>query len=159
MPVWNNIFKLVAESGPQNLYAMSRMPLFRHIHPDLLGEMLGLNKADDVKNFFKVYASTGKKVANSKAGLKKTQQQPRKEIIEQLSDTAIGEVGQSGFINNLLINAANDADAFRTSSNVVKRMLSRPMKRFGNQDAAYSCLLYTSPSPRDYAASRMPSSA
>ena len=24
---------------------------------------------------------------------------------------------------------------------------------------AYSCLLYTSPSPRDYAASRMPSSA
>lgn len=137
MPVWNNIFKLVAESGPENLYAMSRMPLFRHIHPDLLGEMLGLSKADDVKNFFKVYASTGKKVANSKAGLKKTQQQPRKEIIEQLSDTAIGEVGQSGFINNLLINAANDADAFRTSSNVVKRMLSRPMKRFGNQDAAY----------------------
>ena len=26
-------------------------------------------------------------------------------------------------------------------------------------DSLYSCLLYTSPSPRDYAASRMPSSA
>ena len=31
----------------------------------------------------------------------------------------------------------------------------------GNRDvlASYTCLLYTSPSPRDYAASRMPSSA
>ena len=28
-----------------------------------------------------------------------------------------------------------------------------------NQPGCYSCLLYTSPSPRDYAASRMPSSA
>ena len=26
-------------------------------------------------------------------------------------------------------------------------------------DSSYNCLLYTSPSPRDYAASRMPSSA
>ena len=30
---------------------------------------------------------------------------------------------------------------------------------FGSVDGYQSCLLYTSPSPRDYAASRMPSSA
>ena len=29
----------------------------------------------------------------------------------------------------------------------------------GNDPASETCLLYTSPSPRDYAASRMPSSA
>ncbi|GAB5803098.1 hypothetical protein JMUB7516_27430 [Staphylococcus aureus] len=29
----------------------------------------------------------------------------------------------------------------------------------GNDDSKKDCLLYTSPSPRDYAASRMPSSA
>ena len=29
----------------------------------------------------------------------------------------------------------------------------------GKQTALFTCLLYTSPSPRDYAASRMPSSA
>ena len=32
-------------------------------------------------------------------------------------------------------------------------------KLFGNENEALICLLYTSPSPRDYAASRMPSSA
>ena len=137
MPVWNNIFQLVAESGPENLYAMSRMPLFRHIHPDLLAEMLFMNKADEVKDFFKVYANTGRKVVNSKAGLKKNKKAPVKEVIEKLSDNAMGEVGQSGFINNLLINLANDAKAFAESSNSVKRMLSKPMARFGNQDAAY----------------------
>ena len=31
--------------------------------------------------------------------------------------------------------------------------------RFVQHCRSYSCLLYTSPSPRDYAASRMPSSA
>ena len=31
--------------------------------------------------------------------------------------------------------------------------------RISKCDWIYSCLLYTSPSPRDYAASRMPSSA
>ena len=30
---------------------------------------------------------------------------------------------------------------------------------FNEPDNSYGCLLYTSPSPRDYAASRMPSSA
>ena len=32
-------------------------------------------------------------------------------------------------------------------------------ERYAILDTIYSCLLYTSPSPRDYAASRMPSSA
>ena len=32
-------------------------------------------------------------------------------------------------------------------------------ERSENPDLSYDCLLYTSPSPRDYAASRMPSSA
>ena len=32
-------------------------------------------------------------------------------------------------------------------------------KLFGAEPVAWTCLLYTSPSPRDYAASRMPSSA
>ena len=33
------------------------------------------------------------------------------------------------------------------------------LERTVNEAQAYACLLYTSPSPRDYAASRMPSSA
>ena len=44
----------------------------------------------------------------------------------------------------------------------VKRVLSEHEQAlFANkaESAAYCCLLYTSPSPRDYAASRMPSSA
>ena len=136
MPVWNNIFKLVAESGPAELYAMSRMPLFRHIHPDLLAEMIGMNKADDVKDFFKVYASSGRKIKNSKAGLKDSKK-AIPEVTEKLSDTAIGEVGQSGFINNMLINFAEDAAKFKNSSNVIKRGLSKPMGMLGKTDAAY----------------------
>ena len=38
--------------------------------------------------------------------------------------------------------------------------LAKQKKRYGILEAMYEdCLLYTSPSPRDYAASRMPSSA
>ena len=40
---------------------------------------------------------------------------------------------------------------------VRNRILEAAEKVFYKKD--YSCLLYTSPSPRDYAASRMPSSA
>ncbi|MDR9925410.1 hypothetical protein PSS62_26275, partial [Enterobacter hormaechei subsp. xiangfangensis] len=36
---------------------------------------------------------------------------------------------------------------------------SKKYRRSPSKDKAESCLLYTSPSPRDYAASRMPSSA
>ena len=33
------------------------------------------------------------------------------------------------------------------------------VNNFGNSDTVYTCLLYTSPSPRDATLSRMPSSA
>ena len=44
---------------------------------------------------------------------------------------------------------------------VQKKCLDRARQQFGESgaDLPYPCLLYTSPSPRDYAASRMPSSA
>ena len=95
-----------------------------------------MNKADDVKDFFKVYASSGRKIKNSKAGLKDSKK-AIPEVTEKLSDTAIGEVGQSGFINNMLINFAEDAAKFKNSSNVIKRGLSKPMGMLGKTDAAY----------------------
>ena len=40
-----------------------------------------------------------------------------------------------------------------------KSKLDPEVKKYLEDENAYTCLLYTSPSPRDYAASRMPSSA
>ena len=47
-----------------------------------------------------------------------------------------------------------------TSSDVVSggHLVAKALKNEG-VDTIFTCLLYTSPSPRDYAASRMPSSA
>ena len=46
-------------------------------------------------------------------------------------------------------------DAFRT----ILSWMGEDPNREGLLETPKSCLLYTSPSPRDYAASRMPSSA
>ena len=51
----------------------------------------------------------------------------------------------------------------RVAAKVVKHSkVAKNVKAFvvpGSEKVAQDCLLYTSPSPRDYAASRMPSSA
>ena len=50
---------------------------------------------------------------------------------------------------------ATALDGHKTVSNTVLNMVSR----IQNRNNGYSCLLYTSPSPRDRTRSRMPSSA
>ena len=136
MPVWNKVFDTVAESGLDNFYALSKMPLFRNIHPDLLAEVITFNKADDVKNWFKVYTNTGHKVVNSKVGTKGTNVKT-KQIVETLSDKAFSEVGQSGFINNMLIQMAKKSDEYASTTSGLKKALSKPLGVLGNQDAAY----------------------
>jgi hypothetical protein len=54
-----------------------------------------------------------------------------------------------------LVFGALAADSLGVRNDTMKRDLERAARRFGPQDLS----LYTSPSPRDYAASRMPSSA
>ena len=59
-----------------------------------------------------------------------------------------------------------DADSAKTAARrheeyleTLNKSLSNPSTVPGQAPVADPCLLYTSPSPRDYAASRMPSSA
>ncbi|GAB5805368.1 hypothetical protein JMUB7522_27320 [Staphylococcus aureus] len=47
----------------------------------------------------------------------------------------------------------------KTLKDMTKSGKQRPWREKKIDNVSYACLLYTSPSPRDYAASRMPSSA
>ena len=58
------------------------------------------------------------------------------------------------------VNLAPDKDLLKLLTDHNVDIAVQPTRQPGAwQQAAGSCLLYTSPSPRDYAASRMPSSA
>ena len=55
---------------------------------------------------------------------------------------------------------SEEQNMMRTSTKeFVDRKIWAHWERFENKDYAYTCLLYTSPSPRDRTRSRMPSSA
>ena len=55
--------------------------------------------------------------------------------------------------------ATNSADVAVASTTVAPVATTKSVITLGGGDRSNGCLLYTSPSPRDYAASRMPSSA
>ena len=63
----------------------------------------------------------------------------------------------------VLYNQVMDLESQRTRSGVLKSMRNRVVKtgakHFDQETLNQSCLLYTSPSPRDRQKSRMPSSA
>ena len=81
----------------------------------------------------------------------------------------VGEDGEEGIsvhgirINNLRF--ANDIDIIEEDESTLERTvhsLHKEAMRYGlmmNTDKTKTCLLYTSPSPRDRQKSRMPSSA
>lgn len=136
MPAWQNVFQSIADADVSNLYALAKMPLFRNIHPDLLGEIITMNKVDDIKQWFKVYANTGHKIVNPKLGVKGTTAKSPG-IVEQMTDKAFSEVGQSGFINNMLIQMAKKSDEFASTNSSLKKAIAKPLGVLGNQDAAY----------------------
>ena len=65
-------------------------------------------------------------------------------------DEGEGEAGLAHFIEHVLFKGTQKRKAFH--------ILNR-MESVGGEINAYTCLLYTSPSPRDQRGSRMPSSA
>ena len=58
-----------------------------------------------------------------------------------------------------VVTAINDGDQVDVSLEVAQQAAQAALEDGRRDGTVSSCLLYTSPSPRDYAASRMPSSA
>ena len=63
------------------------------------------------------------------------------------------------FVEALPIAEAVNAHAAKTESSVPAASVQSAIEKVADHDQANSCLLYTSPSPRDATLSRMPSSA
>ena len=90
--------------------------------------------------------------------------------IETVIDTVIGWIDQLGWINKFSDEDGQAATKVKSvlfvcwgnvcRSPAAEIILKQEMKRLGiNGSRIKSCLLYTSPSPRDATLSRMPSSA
>ena len=74
-----------------------------------------------------------------------------------LGAARVAEVEESGdFVEGF---AGGVVDGFSEQLDVVEEVVDFEQGRVTTRDEKRDCLLYTSPSPRDYAASRMPSSA
>ena len=75
--------------------------------------------------------------------------------------------GYTDYFQVLGVDRSADANAIKKAFRSLARQYhpdvnpgdAQAEARFKEISEAYDCLLYTSPSPRDYAASRMPSSA
>ena len=80
---------------------------------------------------------------------------------KRITDVIVGQ-NEEFILNTTLLPASNSLDEVvvtTTAKNNTEASVLLIQKRAVNLIDGLSCLLYTSPSPRDYAASRMPSSA
>ena len=76
---------------------------------------------------------------------------------EDISSIAKGITDKKGDVS---INVGSPLEFLSDDANEIANQITQAIRRLYNPHATnYACLLYTSPSPRDYAASRMPSSA
>ena len=101
---------------------------------------------------------------NNNLNVKRRTRVPADEIIHLYSVDRPGQTrGVTAFasaimrLNNLKGFEEAEIIAARASSAMMGFVRTPDQELF--EDGTYACLLYTSPSPRDYAASRMPSSA
>ena len=70
-----------------------------------------------------------------------------------VSEDSAGRIGVSGSATSVFSKAGSEVDS------TVKAKAAELVERIGSLGSSSSCLLYTSPSPRDATLSRMPSSA
>ena len=72
-----------------------------------------------------------------------------------LSSNQLKQYEDQGYISPIEVLSSSEALEARKEIELIEKKMPNEIDKSGR----YNCLLYTSPSPRDYAASRMPSSA
>ena len=82
-------------------------------------------------------------------------------LFNRTNDKKISPILVKGIEKRFNLSKANDIDDYEKLVNTEKAILKYDGKKFKNKEfqSYITCLLYTSPSPRDLSTSRMPSSA
>lgn len=136
-PVWQNMYTLIASTPLEKISSISKMPLFRQFHPDILSDMLKMDDPMKVKALIKDYATNGRKVSDTKATLggKNVIETNYIDRLENISD-----VGQSGIINAVRRYAADQADKLQSSKKLRDRIIAKPLDFIGDSDSAIRSL-------------------